>query len=106
MIAKITKGKSPQAIGRYLHGPGHANEHHYSEDAYGVVIGGSMAKEGDRDAARWARQMQRLVDKRPDIDKPILQVSLSAAGSDVAQGKVRTDEQWEKISREYMRDMG
>ena len=106
MIAKITKGKSPQAIGRYLHGPGHANEHHYSEDAYGVVIGGSMAKEGDRDAARWARQMQRLVDKRPDIDKPILQVSLSAADSDVAQGKVRTDAQWEKISREYMRDMG
>ena len=51
MIAKITKGKSPQAIGRYLHGPGHANEHDYSEDAYGVVIGGSMAKEGDRDAA-------------------------------------------------------
>lgn len=102
MIAKITRGGSPHAIGQYLHGPGKANEHHYDEGAHGRVIGGSMAKEGDGDSQRWARQMQRLVDKRPDIAKPIHQISLSAAPSD----PIMTDRQWEQIAREYMRDMG
>lgn len=107
MIAKITRGKSPHAIGRYLHGPGKANEHVWV-DGRGVaceggqVIGGSLGRDGDTDSQRWARQMQRLNDKRPDIERPIHQISLSAAPDD----PVMTDGQWEQISREYLRDMG
>lgn len=102
MIAKITKGGSAGGLGRYLHGPGHHNEHVYDTEAHGRVIGGSMGREGDADSKRWARMMDRLANKRSDIDKPIWHASLSAAKTDPVMG----DAQWEKIAREYMRDLG
>lgn len=102
MIAKITRGKSPQAIGRYLHGPGKANEHAYDTEAHGRVIGGSLGNDGDASYERWARKMQRLNDKRADIERPIHQISLRAAPGDV----LMSDAKWETLAREYMRDIG
>ena len=107
MIAKITRGKSPRAIGVYLHGAGHDDEHHYldadgHEEQGGVVIGGTLPAIGDTDPRRWVRIMERLNKKRPDIKKPIHQISLRTAPTD----RVLTDQEWDQIARQYLAELG
>ena len=94
MIAKITRGERAGDIAAYLHGPGKANEHEYTignaRHSGGVVIGGNLGREGHTDGASWAADLREAAGTRPDIGKPIWQVSLRTAPGD----RRLSDEQW------------
>jgi hypothetical protein len=94
MIAKITRGERPGDIAAYLHGPGKANEHEYTighiRRSGGIVIGGNLGREGHTDGARWAADLREAAGTRPEIGKPIWQVSLRTAPGD----RRLSDEQW------------
>lgn len=86
MIAKITRGIRAGDIAAYLHGPGKANEHGYTIGNVrypgGMVIGGNLGREGHIDGASWAADLREAAQTRPDIGKPIWQVSLRTAPGD------------------------
>lgn len=94
MIAKITRGERSGDIAAYLHGPGKANEHQYTvgnaRHSGGMVIGGNLGREGHTEGASWAADLREAVGTRPDIRKPIWQVSLRTAPGD----RRLSDEQW------------
>jgi hypothetical protein len=94
MIAKITRGERAGDIAAYLHGPGKANEHEYTvgnvRHSGGVVIGGNLGREGHTGGAAWASDLREAAGTRPDIGKPIWQVSLRTAPGD----RRLSDEQW------------
>jgi Relaxase/Mobilisation nuclease domain len=94
VIAKITRGTRPGDIAAYLHGPGKANEHHYriGNRRYpgGMVIGGNLGREGNTDGAVWAADLREAAGTRPEIKKPVWQVSLRCAPGD----RRLSDDQW------------
>lgn len=94
MIAKITRGERAGDIAAYLHGPGKANEHQYTvgnvRHSGGMVIGGNLGREGHTDGASWAADLREAAGTRPEIKKPIWQVSLRTAPGD----RRLSDEQW------------
>ncbi|WP_394253718.1 relaxase/mobilization nuclease domain-containing protein [Arthrobacter pityocampae] len=106
MIAKITRGARAGDIAAYLHGPGKANEHTYTignvRRSGGVVIGGNLGREGHTDGASWAADLREAAGTRPDISKPIWQVSLRAAPGD----RRLSDEQWRDAATIMAERMG
>jgi hypothetical protein len=106
MIAKITRGERPGDIAAYLHGPGKANEHEYTVDhvrrSGGIVIGGNLGREGHTDGASWAADLREAAGTRPDIGKPIWQVSLRTAPGD----RRLSDEQWQDAATIMAERMG
>lgn len=106
MIAKITRGTRPGDIAAYLHGPGKANEHHYTAGhvrrSGGVVIGGNLGREGNTDGGSWAADLREAAATRPEITKPIWQVSLRTAPGD----RMLTDAQWRDAGTVMAERMG
>lgn len=106
MIAKITRGERPGDIAAYLHGPGNANEHEYTlghvRRSGGIVIGGNLGREGHTDGATWAADLREAAGTRPDIGKPIWQVSLRTAPGD----RRLSDEQWQDAATIMAEHMG
>jgi hypothetical protein len=106
MIAKITRGERAGDIAAYLHGPGKANEHEYTvgnvRHSGGVVIGGNLGREGHTDGASWAADLREAAGTRPDIGKPIWQVSLRTAPGD----RRLSDEQWRDAATIMAERMG
>lgn len=106
MIAKITRGERAGDIAAYLHGPGKANEHEYiagnARHSGGMVIGGNLGREGDTDGASWAADLREAAGTRPDIGKPIWQVSLRTAPGD----RRLSDEQWRDAATIMAERMG
>jgi hypothetical protein len=106
MIAKITRGERAGDIAAYLHGPGKANEHEYTvgnvRHSGGVVIGGNLGREGHSDGASWAADLREAAGTRPDIGKPIWQVSLRTAPGD----RRLSDEQWQDAATIMAERMG
>jgi hypothetical protein len=106
MIAKITRGERAGDIAAYLHGPGKANEHEYTvgnvRHSGGVVIGGNLGREGHSDGASWAADLREAAGTRPDIGKPIWQVSLRTAPGD----RRLSDEQWRDAATMMAERMG
>jgi hypothetical protein len=106
MIAKITRGERPGDIAAYLHGPGKANEHEYTvghvRRSGGIVIGGNLGREGHTDGASWAADLREAAGTRPDISKPIWQVSLRTAPGD----RRLSDQQWQDAATIMAARMG
>jgi hypothetical protein len=106
MIAKITRGERAGDIAAYLHGPGKANEHEYTighvRSSGGIVIGGNLGREGHTDGASWAADLREAVGTRPDISKPIWQVSLRTAPGD----RRLSDQQWQDAATIMAERMG
>ena len=106
MIAKITRGERAGDIAAYLHGPGKANEHEYTvgnvRHSGGMVIGGNLGREGHTDGASWAADLREAAGTRPDIGKPIWQVSLRTAPGD----RRLSDEQWRDAATIMAERMG
>jgi len=106
MIAKITRGERSGDIAAYLHGPGKANEHQYTvgnvRHSGGMVIGGNLGREGHSDGASWAADLREAAGTRPDIRKPIWQVSLRTAPGD----RRLSDEQWRDAATIMAERMG
>lgn len=106
MIAKITRGERAGDIAAYLHGPGKANEHEYIagnvRHSGGMVIGGNLGREGHTDGASWAADLREAAGTRPDIGKPIWQVSLRTAPGD----RRLSDEQWRDAATIMAERMG
>jgi hypothetical protein len=106
MIAKITRGERAGDIAAYLHGPGKANEHEYTlgnvRHSGGMVIGGNLGREGHTDGTRWAADLREAAGTRPDIRKPIWQVSLRTAPGD----RRLSDEQWRDAATTMAERMG
>lgn len=106
MIAKITRGKNPGDIGAYLHGPGKANEHTYTaagqQVSGGVVVGSNIGAEGQTDPRRWAAELRKALNTRPEIKNPVWHASLRNTGTD---RKLRND-QWADIGQSFAEDMG
>lgn len=106
MIAKITRGERAGDIAAYLHGPGKANEHTYTignvRHSGGVVIGGNIGRDGHTDGASWAADLREAVGTRPEISKPIWQVSLRTAPGD----RVLSNEQWRDAATIMAKRMG
>lgn len=106
MIAKITRGERAGDIAAYLHGPGKANEHEYTlghvRRSGGIVIGGNLGREGHTDGASWAADLREAAGNRPDISKPIWQVSLRTAPGD----RRLTDQQWQDAATIMAERMG
>ncbi|THJ64474.1 mobilization protein [Arthrobacter echini] len=106
MIAKITRGERSGDIAAYLHGPGKANEHQYTVDnrrhSGGVVIGGNLGREGHTEGGTWAADLREAAGTRPEIRKPIWQVSLRTAPGD----RRLTDEQWRDAATIMAERMG
>lgn len=83
MIAKSTRGASPHAIGRYLHGPGNANEHVRSDGMPGgEVLDSNFAVRAHVHHEQWARAMQNDIARRANVKSPVYQVSLRLAPED------------------------
>ena len=106
MIAKITRGTRAGDIAAYLHGPGKTAMHTYRdrdgvEQVGGIVIGGTLAMRGDT-TGRWAAELREAAASRPDITKPIWQVSLRCAPED----RVLTDAEWRDAATAFMTRMG
>lgn len=106
MIAKITRGERAGDIAAYLHGPGKANEHQHTvgnvRHSGGVVIGGNLGREGHTDGASWAADLREAAGTRPEIKKPIWQVSLRTAPGD----RRLSDEQWRDAATIMAERMG
>lgn len=106
MIAKITRGERAGDIAAYLHGPGKANEHEYTvghvRRSGGIVIGGNLGREGHTDGASWAADLREAAGTRPDISKPIWQVSLRTAPGD----RRLSDQQWQDAATIMAERMG
>ncbi|WP_104119343.1 relaxase/mobilization nuclease domain-containing protein [Arthrobacter sp. B1805] len=106
MIAKITRGERAGDIAAYLHGPGKANEHTYTignvRRSGGLVIGGNLGRDGHTDGASWAADLREAVGTRPEIRKPIWQVSLRTAPGD----RRLSSEQWRDAATIMARRMG
>lgn len=106
MIAKITRGERAGDIAAYLHGPGKANEHEYTLGhlrlSGGIVIGGNLGREGHTDGASWAADLRETAGTRPDITKPIWQVSLRTAPGD----RRLSDQQWQDAATIMAERMG
>ena len=106
MIAKITRGERAGDIAAYLHGPGKANEHTYTignvRRSGGVVIGGNLGRDGHTEGASWAADLREAVSTRPEISKPIWQVSLRTAPRD----RQLSDEQWRDAATIMAERMG
>ena len=106
MIAKITRGERAGDIAAYLHGPGKANEHEYTagnvRHSGGIVIGGNLGREGHTDGASWAADLREAAGTRPDISKPIWQVSLRTAPGD----RRLSDQQWQDAATIMAERMG
>lgn len=106
MIAKITRGARAGDIAAYLHGPGKANEHEYTvghmRRTGGIVIGGNLGREGHTDGASWAADLREASGTRPDIGKPIWQVSLRTAPGD----RRLSDQQWQDAATIMAERMG
>lgn len=106
MIAKITRGERSGDIAAYLHGPGKANEHQYTVDrrrhSGGMVIGGNLGREGHTEGGTWAADLREAAGTRPEIRKPIWQVSLRTAPGD----RRLTDEQWRDAATIMAERMG
>ncbi|MCU1516084.1 MAG: mobilization protein [Pseudarthrobacter sp.] len=106
MIAKITRGERAGDIAAYLHGPGKANEHEYNvghvRRAGGIVIGGNLGREGHTDGASWAADLREAAGTRPDISKPIWQVSLRTAPGD----RRLSDQEWQDAATIMTERMG
>jgi hypothetical protein len=106
MIAKITRGERAGDIAAYLHGPGKANEHEYTlghvRRSGGIVIGGNLGREGHTDGASWAADLREAAGTRPEISKPIWQVSLRTAPGD----RRLSDQQWQDAATIMAERMG
>ena len=106
MIAKITRGERAGDIAAYLHGPGKANEHEYTlghvRRSGGIVIGGNLGREGHTDGASWAADLREAAGTRPDISKPIWQVSLRTAPGD----RRLSDQEWQDAATIMAERMG
>ena len=106
MIAKITRGERAGDIAAYLHGPGKANEHEYTvghmRRSGGIVIGGNLGREGHTDGASWAADLREAAGTRPDITKPIWQVSLRTAPGD----RRLSDQEWQDAATIMAERMG
>jgi hypothetical protein len=106
MIAKITRGERAGDIAAYLHGPGKANEHEYTighvRRSGGIVIGGNLGRDGHTDGASWAADLREAAGTRPDISKPIWQVSLRTAPGD----RRLSDQQWQDAATIMAERMG
>jgi hypothetical protein len=106
MIAKITRGERAGDIAAYLHGPGKANEHEFTvgnmRHSGGMVIGGNLGRERQTDGASWAADLREAAGTRPDIGKPIWQVSLRTAPGD----RRLSDEQWRDAATIMAERMG
>jgi len=106
MIAKITRGTRAGDIAAYLHGPGKTAMHTYRdrdgvEQVGGIVIGGTLAMRGDT-TGRWAAELREAAASRPEITKPIWQVSLRCAPGD----RALTDAEWRDAATAFMSRMG
>lgn len=106
MIAKITRGTRAGDIAAYLHGPGKTALHTYrdregQEQVGGIVIGGTLGLRGDT-TGRWAAELREAAASRPDITKPIWQVSLRCAPED----RALTDAEWRDAATAFMTRMG
>lgn len=106
MIAKITRGTRAGDIAAYLHGPGKTAMHTYRdrdgvEQVGGIVIGGTLAMRGDT-TGRWAAELREAAASRPEITKPIWQVSLRCAPED----RALTDAEWRDAAAVFMTRMG
>lgn len=106
MIAKITRGTRAGDIAAYLHGPGKTAMHTYrdregQEQVGGIVIGGTLAMRGDT-TGRWAAELREAAASRPEIIKPIWQVSLRCASGD----RALTDAEWRDAATAFMTRMG
>lgn len=106
MIAKITRGFRVGDLAAYLHGPGKANEHTYTRDARtfsgGVVIGGNLGREGDTNGTGWAQDVRAAAGTRPEIVKPVWQVSLRVAPGD----RRLSDQEWADAGQTFAERMG
>lgn len=118
VIAKITRGSRVGDIAAYLHGPGHANDHHYEYRSPGNpragiepstktapggrVIASSIGVEGAIDSAQWAADLRQAYQSRPEITKPIWQASLRAAPTD----RTMSSREWSEIASRFMDEMG
>lgn len=106
MIAKITRGSRAGDIAAYLHGPGKTAMHTYrdrdgAEQVGSIVIGGTLAMRGDT-TGRWAAELREAAASRPEIKKPIWQVSLRCAPGD----RALTDAEWRDAATAFMTRMG
>jgi len=107
VIGKITKGTRTGSIGAYLHGPGRANEHSYTNEygkhqAGGQVIASNLAVIGDTDSKRWAAQMrQPLALRDKAVKQPIWQVSLA-----LPPGEKLTGRQWADAAQTFVEQLG
>ena len=106
MIAKITRGSNPGNIGAYLHGPGKANEHVFKRGGKtrpgGVVIGGNLGADGQSDPKIWVKEMRAAMRTRPEITKPIWQVSLR----NTAEDRTLSDAEWRDVGQSFAEQMG
>lgn len=82
-------------MGRSIRRPAKGGSpHHYTigniRYSGGVVIGGNLGREGNTHGAVWAADLREAAGPRPEIKKPIWQVSLRCAPGD----RRLSDEQW------------
>lgn len=106
MIAKITRGGNPGDIGAYLHGPGKANEHVYEvggvEHSGGIVIASNVGMEGHLDPSKWAVELRKAINTRPEIKNPVWHTSLR----NTAQDRTLSDATWADMGQSFAEDMG
>jgi len=102
VIAAISRGSDVAGLGRYLHGPGRANEHVYEGRSGGAVIGGNLGADGDRGPSQWSASMRVAMDLRPDVVKAVWHMSLRTAPGD----PVLSDAVWRDVAQSMGESMG
>ena len=103
MIAAISRGGSAAGLGRYLHGPGKANEHSYAGRPGGAVIAGTVGQLGPTDGKSWAKEFHRVASRgSAQVRRPVWHCSLRAATGD----RSMTDAEWRSIAEEFTEALG
>lgn len=107
MIAKISRGSRVGDIAAYLHGPGKANEHEWTDSQGlprqgGVVIASNIGVEGHQGPRQWAADLRLSQQTRPEIRKPIWHCALRNQETD----RWLSDADWADIGQQFADQMG
>jgi len=99
MIAKITRGKDFDGLGRYLYSVGENHEAHLDPRA---IAGGSVMIDDSRQWRPWAADMAWCAEHKPRVANPVWHCSLRAAPED----EHLADHEWAAIAEQHIAQMG
>ncbi|MBF0306843.1 MAG: relaxase/mobilization nuclease domain-containing protein, partial [Alphaproteobacteria bacterium] len=98
MIGKLSKGEGFRGLAEYLLA---SRDHEGRNRPEAVIVGGTIAADGNNPARDLARQYAAFRRLRPEVARPVLHESLR-----LSKGESLTHEQWAEVGKMWAAGMG